>query len=79
MELRLRHPARDRRSLPEPRALTMYRALGDLMRLFPVMLNRVQAEQTSLTLAMVFSGPGGGAWTVRVAKGICTVSQRQAA
>jgi hypothetical protein len=28
---------------------------------------------------MVFSGPGGGAWTVRVAKGACTVSEGQAA
>jgi len=79
MELRLRHPARSQHSLPEPRATTMHSALGDLMSLFPVMLNRVQAEQTSLTLAMVFSGPGGGAWTVRVAKGACTVSQGQAA
>jgi hypothetical protein len=56
----------------------MHSALGDLMSLFPVMLNRVQAEQTSLTLAMVFSGPGGGTWTVQVAKGACTVSQGQA-
>jgi hypothetical protein len=78
MELRLRHPARSQRSLPEPRATTMHSALGDLISLFPVMVKRVQAEQTSLTLAMVFSGPGGGAWTVHVAKGACTVSQGQA-
>ena len=79
MELRLRHPARAQRPLPEPRAATTHGALGDLMGFFPVLLNRVQAEQTSLTLAMVFSGPGGGAWTVRVANGACTVSEGQAA
>jgi hypothetical protein len=77
MELRLRHPAIPRRPLPVPRAATTHDALGDLMGFFPVVLNRVRAEQISLTLAMVFSGPGGGAWTVRVAKGTCTVSEDQ--
>jgi hypothetical protein len=79
MELRLRRPVRAEHPLPEPRAATTHAALGDLMGFFPVLLNRVQAEQTSLTLAMVFSGPGGGAWTVRVANGACTVSEGQAA
>jgi hypothetical protein len=79
MELRLRRPASPQRSLPEPRAATTHGALGDLMGFFPVLLNRVQAEQISLTLAMVFSGPGGGTWTVRVANGACTVSEGQAA
>jgi hypothetical protein len=79
MELRLRRPARPQRSLPEPRAATTHGALGDLMGFFPVLLNRVQAEQISLTLVMVFSGPGGGAWTVSVANGACTVSEGQAA
>ena len=79
MELRLRRPARAEHPLPEPRAATTHGALGDLMGFFPVLLNRVQAEQTSLTLAMVFSGPGGGTWTVSVAKGACTVSEGQAA
>jgi hypothetical protein len=79
MELRLRHPARSERSLPVPHAATTHGALGDLMGFFPVMLNRVQAEQTSLTLAMVFSGPGGGTWTVSVANGACTVREGQSA
>jgi DinB superfamily/SCP-2 sterol transfer family len=78
MELRLRHPARSQRPLPVPRAATTHGALGDLIGFFPVLLNRVQAEQISLTLAMVFSGPGGGAWTVSVANGTCTVSEGQA-
>jgi hypothetical protein len=77
MELRLRHPAIPRRPLPVPRAATTHDALGDLMGFFPVMLNRVRAEQISLTLAMVFSGPGGGTWTVSVANGACTVSEGQ--
>ena len=79
MELRHRHPARSERLLPVPRAATTHGALGDLMGFFPVLLNRVQAEQISLTLAMVFSGPGGGTWTVSVANGACTVSEGQAA
>jgi hypothetical protein len=79
MELRLRHPVRSQHPLPVPHAATTHGALGDLMGFFPVMLNRVQAEQTSLTLAMVFSGPGGGTWTVSVANGACTVSEGQAA
>jgi hypothetical protein len=77
MELRLRHPALPRRPLPAARAATTHDALGDLMGFFPVMLDRVQAEQTRFTLAMVFSGPGGGAWTVSVADGACTVSAGQ--
>jgi DinB superfamily/SCP-2 sterol transfer family len=77
MELRLRHPAIPRRRLPAARASTTHGALGDLMRFFPVMLNRAQAEQTRFTLAMVFSGPGGGTWTVSVADGACTVSEGQ--
>ena len=78
MELRLRRSVRSQCPLPEPRAATTHGALGDLMGFFPVLLNRVQAEQISLTLAMVFSGPGGGASTVRVANGACTVSEGQA-
>jgi hypothetical protein len=79
MELWLRHPARSQRPLPVPRAATTHGALGDLMGFFPVLLNRVQAEQTSLTLAMVFNGPGGGTWTVSVANGACTVHEGPAA
>ena len=48
------------------------------MGFFPVLLNRAQADHTRFTLAMIFSGPGGGIWTVRVANGACTVSEGQA-
>ena len=77
MELQLRHPALPQRSLPTARASTTHSALGDLMGFFPVMLNRTQAAQTRFTLAMVFSGPSGGTWTVSVADGACTVSEGQ--
>jgi hypothetical protein len=78
MELRLRHPAISRRR-PTACASTTHSALGDLMGFFPVLLDRTQAEQTRFTLAMVFSGPGGGTWTVSVADGACTVSEGQPA
>jgi hypothetical protein len=78
MELRLRHLASPERALPELHAATTH-ALGDLMGFFPVLLDRVQAEQIGLMLAMVFSGPGGSTWTVRVDNGACTVSEGQAA
>lgn len=77
MELRLRHPARSRQSLPVVRASTTYGALGDLMGFFPVMLQPAQAVRSRFTLAMHFSGPGGGTWTVSVADGTCTVSEGQ--
>jgi hypothetical protein len=79
MELRLRHPMSTHYTLPVPRAATMHAALSDLMSFFPLRLNRVQAEQTRFTMSMVFSGSGGGSWTVRVADGACTVSEGQAA
>src|SRR5581483_7874184 len=63
MELRLRHPASVRSTLPAPRATTMHAALGDLMSFFPLRLDRAQAEQIRFTLNMNFSGPGGGSWT----------------
>jgi hypothetical protein len=77
MELQLRLPAIHRHLLPAARAATTHGALGDLMGFFPVLLNRAQAEQTRFTLAMVFSGPGGGTWIVSVADGTCTVSEGQ--
>jgi hypothetical protein len=79
MELRLRHPTIPRCRLPMTSDSTTHHALGDLMSFFPVMLNRAQADQTHFTLAMVFSGPGGGTWTVSVADGTCTVSEGQPA
>jgi DinB family protein len=79
MELRLRHPVSIQSTLPVPHATTMHAALDDLMSFFPLILNRVQAEQICFTLTMVFSGPGGGSWTVRVANGACTVGEEQAA
>lgn len=75
MELRLRHPGASGGPLPQPRPATTHAALGDRIGLFPLLLNRAPATQTRLTLAMVFRGPGGGAWTVRVADGACEVSE----
>jgi hypothetical protein len=76
MELRLRRPEGTRRSTLELRATTIHRALGDAMSFFPLALNRTQAATAQFNLVMEFTGPGAGAWTIRVADGACTVAEK---
>jgi hypothetical protein len=78
MELRLRHPEGSLRSTPELRETTIHAALGDAMSFFPLALSRAQAATAQFTLVMEFSGAGGGAWTIRVADGACTVAEGRA-
>jgi hypothetical protein len=75
MELRLRRPEGTRRSTPELRKATIHGALGDAMSFFPLALNRAQVATAQFSLVMEFTGPGGGAWTIRVADGACTVAE----
>jgi hypothetical protein len=75
MELRLRHPQGTLRSTPELREATIHAALGDAMSFFPLALSRAQAATAQYTLVMEFTGPGGGAWTIRVADGACSVAE----
>ncbi len=74
-QLRLRM----KRSAPLPAAAATHRALGFYVGLFPVMLDRGQAAGRSFTAVIDLTGPGGGAWTVRVADGQCQVSEGRAA
>src|SRR5260370_15701306 len=56
-----------------------HRALSYFMASFAENMDRQQAAQTSLTMVMELSGPGGGVWTLHVADGICRVSEGRAA
>jgi hypothetical protein len=75
MELRLRRPRGVQPGAPELREATIHGALGDAMSFFPLALNRPQAATAQFTLAIEFTGPGGGAWAIRVAGGACTVAE----
>jgi hypothetical protein len=72
-ELRLRLKRRS----PEPLPSQTRRALGNFLGYMPLMLNREQAVGKDFTAVLRFSGEGGGAWTIQVANGICTVRARQ--
>lgn len=74
-ELRLRLGRTD----PVPRPSAIHAAIGTLMGFFPIGLNREVAATTDFTLVMELTGPAGGAWTIRVADGDCTVAEERAA
>ncbi|MBI4497483.1 MAG: DinB family protein [Chloroflexi bacterium] len=73
-ELRLRLE----RTAPVPSASATHSALGFYSGLLLMALDREQAAKTRLTTVMEFTGPGGGAWTVRVADGGCTLVEERA-
>jgi hypothetical protein len=75
MELQLRYCEGTRRSTPELREATIHGALGDAMSFFPLALDRAQAATAQFILVMEFTGLGGGAWTIRVADGACSVAE----
>lgn len=56
-----------------------HNALSFFMAWFAQNMDYELARQTRLTTVMEFSGPGGGAWTLHVADGICRVSEGMAA
>ena len=58
-----------------PSPAQTHRALSYFMASFAQNLDRQRAAQASLTTLMDFSEPGGGVWTLRVANGICHVSE----
>jgi putative sterol carrier protein len=64
---------------PKPSPVQTQRALSYFMAAFAQQVDRQQAAQTRLTTVMEFSGPEGGAWTLKVAGGICHVSEGKAA
>lgn len=53
-----------------------HRALARYMRLMAGLMDRGRAARLSrLTAVMEFTGPGGGAWTFRIADGLCQVTE----
>jgi hypothetical protein len=59
--------------MPDPEQT--HRALSYFMASFAQNMDLEQPRQVPLTTVMEFSGPGGGAWTLRVADGTCRVSE----
>ncbi len=64
---------------PTPSPEQTHRALSYFMASFAANMDHQQAARTSLTTVIELSGPGGGAWTLHVADGICRVSEGRAA
>jgi len=64
---------------PTPSQAQTHRALSYFMAAFAQNMDREQAAQMRLTTVMEFSGPGGGAWTLQVADGLCHVDEGKAA
>jgi DinB family protein len=71
MELRL-HAQRD---MPVPSPEITHIAVDGYTRLLRIFLNQEQAAKTALTAVREITGPGGGAWTIRVADGACTITE----
>ena len=67
------------RTSPLPDPEVAHRALGFYMGFLTMMLNREEAAKTRFTAVMEFTGPAGGAWTSRVANGLCALTEERAA
>jgi hypothetical protein len=66
------------RKTPELRPSAIHTALGLFTGFLPMTLNRELAAKKPFTTVIEFTGPGGGAWTFRVADGQCTVAEERA-
>ena len=73
MELRLR----SQRSAPAPGPEVHHRALVLLVTAFARWADQTQVAHTTLSMALEFGGPGGGAWTIAVANGTCSVTEER--
>jgi putative sterol carrier protein len=62
-----------RAAAPTPAAVHL--RLDFMMCFMPATLNRQVAVQQPFTMVWDFDGPGGGAWTLAVANGSCTVTE----
>ncbi len=67
-----------RRSTPLPSPTTVHGALAFYANMLRMLANPEEAKRTSLTTVMEFEGPGGGAWTIRVAGGTVSVAEERA-
>src|ERR1043166_6676050 len=61
-----------------PSAAAVQLRLNFMMRFMPATMNRDLAAKQPFTMVWNFEGPGGGAWTLSVANGRCTVSPTDA-
>ena len=71
MQLRL-HAQRDR---PVPSPAITHIAIGGYTRLLQIFLDQERAAETRLTAIREITGPGGGAWTIEVVDGACTITE----
>lgn len=71
MEARIRL----KRSEPVPPPALVRRSLGFYVGLMERFLDRERAAGRRFTAVMDFTGPGGGAWTIRVDNGACRVAE----
>lgn len=67
------------RKAPEPGPSATHISLAFFLGFLPMVVNRELAKTTRFTAVMDFTGPGGGAWTIRVADGKCTLTEERAA
>jgi hypothetical protein len=65
------------RDTPSVDPAATHTALTFAMGFFGMALDRDQAQRATLTTVMDFTGPGGGASTIRVADGRCTASEER--
>jgi hypothetical protein len=66
-------------SEPEPPEMGTHIASGFLQEFLPGFVNREKAQNTNFTLVNELTGPGGGAWTLRVANGEVGVTEERGA
>lgn len=64
-----------KRDTPTLTPSQMHRGLAFYIGVFSGIVDREQAKKTSLTAVMNISGPGGGAWTLQIANGACSVAE----
>ena len=57
---------------PLPSDAATHRTLEFFMSLMPMFASKAEIAKGSFAATMVFTGPGGGAWTIRVADGALT-------
>jgi hypothetical protein len=67
-----------KRAEPSPPATLIHRSLGFYLGLMERFLDRERAANVRFTAVMEFTGPGGGAWSIRVADGTCRVTEGRA-
>jgi hypothetical protein len=63
------------RETPKTEPATTHIALEGLVRIQQIFLDRKKAKQTPFTMVWEITGPGGGAWTMRVADGAYSLTE----